>query len=67
MMIPADAKPALFNLLEAAEAAHEQAETLRSYAEALRNALTPGLVSARTECVEYFFQLTCLSTEATQT
>ena len=43
--IPESAQPAFAKLFEVAEAAQEQAENLRAAVEAVRNALTSGLVS----------------------
>jgi hypothetical protein len=71
--IPESAKPAFAKLFEAADAAHEQAENLRAAVEAVRNALSSGLVSAYSSSYRLsrlFLSnvvLICLSAEAIQT
>ena len=68
--IPESAKPALADLFHAVDAAHAQAEILRSAVEAVRNALSPGLVSPNSYRLSRLFLsnvlLICLSAEATQ-
>ena len=68
--IPECAKPALANLFDAVDAAHAQAEILRSAVEAVRNALSSGLVSPNSYRLSRLFLsnvlLICLSAEATQ-
>ena len=53
--VPESAKPAFLKLFEVADAAHEQAENLRAAVEAVRNALTTGLVSFYLYRLSWFF------------
>ena len=53
--VPESAKAAFLKLFEVADAAHEQAENLRAAVEAVRNALTTGLVSFYLYRLSWFF------------